>query len=57
MTQQSASAGKKVLIIGAGTAGMAAAITLSRIGLKVDLIDHSWRGITLIHCLRVEVVH
>ena len=39
MTQQSASAGKKVLIIGAGTAGMAATITLSRIGLNVDLID------------------
>lgn len=39
MTQQSASAGKKVLIIGAGTAGMASAITLSRIGLNVDLID------------------
>lgn len=39
MTQTSASAGKKVLIIGAGTAGMASAITLSRIGMKVDLID------------------
>ncbi|WOE42603.1 FAD-dependent oxidoreductase [Acinetobacter chinensis] len=39
MTQQSASMGKKVLIIGAGTAGMASAITLSRIGMKVDLID------------------
>lgn len=39
MTQQSAAAGKKALIIGAGTAGMASAITLSRIGVKVDLID------------------
>lgn len=39
MTQHSASAGKKVLIIGAGTAGMASAITLSRIGIKIDLID------------------
>ena len=39
MTQQSAAAGKKVLIIGAGTAGMASAITLSRIGVKIDLID------------------
>lgn len=39
MTQQSAAAGKKALIIGAGTAGMASAITLSRIGIKIDLID------------------
>ena len=39
MKQDYASAGKKVLIIGAGTAGMAAAITLSRIGLNIDLID------------------
>lgn len=39
MTQQSVSAGKKVLIIGAGTAGMAAAITLSRLGMNIDLID------------------
>lgn len=39
MTQQSAAAGKKALIIGAGTAGMASAITLSRIGVKIDLID------------------
>jgi len=31
--------------------------TTTRQLLKVDLIDHSWRGITLIHCLRVEVVH
>lgn len=30
---------KKVLIIGAGTAGMASAITLSRIGMDIDLID------------------
>ncbi|MFH7765081.1 FAD-dependent monooxygenase [Acinetobacter sp. BSP-28] len=39
MTQHSASAGKKALIIGAGTAGMASAITLSRIGIDIDLID------------------
>lgn len=39
MTQHSAAAGKKALIIGAGTAGMASAITLSRIGVKIDLID------------------
>lgn len=39
MTQQSAATGKKALIIGAGTAGMASAITLSRIGVKIDLID------------------
>lgn len=39
MTTQSAAAGKKVLIIGAGTAGMASAITLSRIGMNIDLID------------------
>lgn len=30
---------QKVLIVGAGTAGMAAAITLRRIGVEVDLID------------------
>ena len=39
MTQHSAVAGKKALIIGAGTAGMASAITLSRIGVNIDLID------------------
>ncbi|TCB82359.1 FAD-dependent oxidoreductase [Acinetobacter sp. ANC 4173] len=39
MTQKSAAAGKKALIIGAGTAGMASAITLSRIGIEIDLID------------------
>ncbi|OAL78389.1 oxidoreductase [Acinetobacter sp. SFB] len=39
MTQKSAAAGKKALIIGAGTAGMASAITLSRIGIDIDLID------------------
>jgi 2-polyprenyl-6-methoxyphenol hydroxylase-like FAD-dependent oxidoreductase len=39
MTQKSAAAGKKALIIGAGTAGMASAITLSRIGVEIDLID------------------
>ena len=30
---------KKVLIVGAGTAGMSAAITLRRIGVEVDMID------------------
>lgn len=39
MTQKSAAAGKKALIIGAGTAGMASAITLSRIDVDIDLID------------------
>lgn len=39
MTQTSAVQGKKALIIGAGTAGMASAITLSRIGVDIDLID------------------
>ena len=39
MTQNSAAQGKKALIIGAGTAGMASAITLSRIGIEIDIID------------------
>lgn len=39
MTQKSAAVGKKALIIGAGTAGMASAITLSRIGIQIDIID------------------
>lgn len=39
MSQQSAVQGKRALIIGAGTAGMASAITLSRIGVEIDLID------------------
>ncbi len=39
MTQDSVVKGKKALIIGAGTAGMAAAITLSKIGVEIDLID------------------
>ena len=39
MTQTSAVQGKKALIIGAGTAGMSAAITLSKIGVEIDLID------------------
>lgn len=39
MTLTSAVQGKKALIIGAGTAGMASAITLSRIGVDIDLID------------------
>ena len=39
MTRKSAAAGKKALIIGAGTAGMASAITLSRIDVDIDLID------------------
>lgn len=30
---------QKVLIVGAGTAGMAAAITLRRLGIEVDMID------------------
>jgi 2-polyprenyl-6-methoxyphenol hydroxylase-like FAD-dependent oxidoreductase len=32
-------AARKVLIVGAGTAGMSAAITLRRLGLDIDLID------------------
>lgn len=32
-------AAKKVLIVGAGTAGMSAAITMRRIGVDVDMID------------------
>lgn len=39
MTQNSTAQGKKALIIGAGTAGMASAITLSRIGIEIDIID------------------
>lgn len=39
MTKPSAATGKKALIIGAGTAGMASAITLSRIGVNIDMID------------------
>lgn len=39
MTQNSAAQGKRALIIGAGTAGMASAITLSRIGIEIDIID------------------
>ncbi|MCQ4241782.1 FAD-dependent oxidoreductase [Stutzerimonas stutzeri] len=34
-------AAQKVLIVGAGTAGMSAAITLRRIGIEVDLIDNN----------------
>ncbi|WP_242482827.1 FAD-dependent oxidoreductase [Pseudomonas sp. TH10] len=30
---------QKALIVGAGTAGMSAAITLRRIGIEVDMID------------------
>ena len=32
-------AAQKILIVGAGTAGMAAAITLRRLGMDIDLID------------------
>ncbi|MCO6056730.1 FAD-dependent oxidoreductase [Pseudomonas sp. MOB-449] len=34
-----ATAAQKVLIVGAGTAGMSAAITLRRIGMDIDMID------------------
>ena len=39
MASTTCKAAQKVLIVGAGTAGMSAAITLSRLGLDVDMID------------------
>ncbi len=61
MIQNSAAQGKKALIIGAGTAGMASAITLSRIGIEIDIIDinPNWgalgAGLKLIHLTAAPV--